>query len=211
MAQSKFNEKIYKSRKIILEQLNQRGYDIDDYNEFSISEIYVMFKNKQMDMLLSTKDKNNKTYVKYHLEKTIRPQNIDDFIEDLFVLEQVLTTKDDLIVIINGEPNETMVNHLKFIWETEKIFVLLINIERIQFNVLNHEMVPPHEILDEEDVKKFNERYHITDEDNDKMPSISRFDPPAMAIGIRPGEICKILRPSKTAIVAPFYRLCINK
>ena len=41
------------------------------------------------------------------------------------------------------------------------------------------------------------------------FPELSRFDPVAQAIGIRPGEVCEILRPSKTAISAPYYRLCI--
>ncbi len=42
-----------------------------------------------------------------------------------------------------------------------------------------------------------------------QFPDISRFDPAAQAIGIRPGEVCEIIRPSKTAISAPYYRICI--
>ena len=38
--------------------------------------------------------------------------------------------------------------------------------------------------------------------DNSQMPGISRFSPVSLAIGIRPGEICEILRKSKTAISA---------
>ena len=40
------------------------------------------------------------------------------------------------------------------------------------------------------------------------FPDISRSDPVAKAIGIRPGEVCEIIRPSKTAISAPYYRIC---
>ena len=50
------------------------------------------------------------------------------------------------------------------------------------------------------------EKYNITNES--QIPDISRFSPPALAIGIRPGELCEIIRPSKTAITAPFYRIC---
>ena len=42
------------------------------------------------------------------------------------------------------------------------------------------------------------------------LPEISRFDPVAKAICIRPGQVCKITRPSKTAIETNYYRICIN-
>ena len=41
-----------------------------------------------------------------------------------------------------------------------------------------------------------------------QFPDISRFSPVAMAIGIRPGQLCEIIRPSKTAINTIFYRIC---
>ena len=46
-------------------------------------------------------------------------------------------------------------------------------------------------------------KYHIK---NDKqIPDISRFSPVALALGIRPGQMCKIIRPSRTAINSNFY------
>ena len=41
------------------------------------------------------------------------------------------------------------------------------------------------------------------------FPDISRFDPVARAIGLRPGQVCHIVRPSKTAITADYYRICV--
>ena len=41
------------------------------------------------------------------------------------------------------------------------------------------------------------------------FPDISRFDPVARVIGLRPGQVCHIIRPSKTAIEANYYRVCI--
>jgi len=40
------------------------------------------------------------------------------------------------------------------------------------------------------------------------MPDISRFSPVSQVLGLRPGDMCRIDRPSKTAISAPFYRIC---
>ena len=45
---------------------------------------------------------------------------------------------------------------------------------------------------------------------DNEFPELSRFDPVAQTIGIRPGQLCEIIRPSKTAISAPYYRICIS-
>ena len=50
-------------------------------------------------------------------------------------------------------------------------------------------------------------KYNITDKV--QFPDISRFDPVARAIGLRPGQLCHIIRPSKTSIKANYYRICI--
>ena len=45
--------KIFASRKIILDQAERRGYNIDNYKNFSINEIMILYSNKQLDMLLT--------------------------------------------------------------------------------------------------------------------------------------------------------------
>jgi DNA-directed RNA polymerase subunit H (RpoH/RPB5) len=50
-------------------------------------------------------------------------------------------------------------------------------------------------------------KYNITD--TVQFPDISRFDPVARAICLRPGQLCHIVRPSKTAINADYYRMCV--
>jgi DNA-directed RNA polymerase subunit H (RpoH/RPB5) len=42
-----------------------------------------------------------------------------------------------------------------------------------------------------------------------QFPDISRFDPVAQVIGLRPGQVCEITRASKTAIESSYYRACI--
>ena len=50
-------------------------------------------------------------------------------------------------------------------------------------------------------------RYNIMHDG--QFPDVSRFDPVAQAIGIRPGHVCEIIRQSKTAISSPYYRICV--
>jgi DNA-directed RNA polymerase subunit H (RpoH/RPB5) len=45
--------------------------------------------------------------------------------------------------------------------------------------------------------------------DKIQFPEISRFDPVARVIGLRPGDMCHIIRPSKTAIETNYYRVCV--
>jgi len=212
MAQSNHIQSVYNSRKNILEHLKYQSFNVEDYDNFSINEVYTMFQNKQLDMLLERQDiqekqlHKKKVYVKYHLAKSLRPQNIYDYIEDLFNIEKILTKEDDLIIVVRDEPNETIIKTLQQIWFSDRQFVIIWNIKYLQFNVLNHILVPKHEVLNPTQDEEFRKRYSVN---NDKeLPNISRFSSVAMAIGIRPGEICKITRPSKTSINTNFYRIC---
>ena len=128
-------------------------------------------------------------------------------IDDLFNVEEVLTKDDILFIVVKDEVNETLINTLKHIWEQDKIFIVIQNLKRLQFNILKHYLVPPHRILSNAEVITVKKRYNIMEDT--QFPDISRFDPVAQAIGIRPGQVCEITRPSKTAILAPYWRICM--
>ena len=212
---------VYKSRSVILELLKKQGYDVSEYDGFSVNEVNTMKTNNQLDMILEKKEikdvsnntsestpenKNKKIYIKYYLAKALRPNNLQEMIDDLFTVEEVLTKNDTLFVVVKDEINETMTNTVKHIWESEKIFIVLEPLKRLQFNILEHILVPYHRVLSEQEKINIKQRYNIINDN--QFPDISRFDPVAQAIGIRPGEVCEIVRPSKTAILAPYYRIC---
>ena len=202
---------IYKSRKNILDLMKRQGYNTDEYDNFSINEVNSMTQNKQLDILLENVDETGlkkKIYIRYYLEKTMNQKIIEDIIDDLFNLEETLTKNDTLFIICKEDSNETMVNLLKHIWEQDKIFIIIQGIKRLQFNILDHSFVPSHRILNKSEIITVKQKYNISDEF--QFPDISRFDPVAQAIGIRPGEVCEIIRPSKTAISGFYYRICIN-
>jgi DNA-directed RNA polymerase subunit H (RpoH/RPB5) len=204
---------VYKSRKNILDLMEKQGYNIEDYSNFSINEVNSMKQNNQLDMLLEKKEEDpttkrkNKIYIRYYLGKTIRPSNLQEMIDDLFNLEEILKKEDTLFIIIKDEINETLTNELKHIWESDGIFIVIESIKRLQFNILNHELVPEHNVVPESKVDEIMKKYNITDKV--QFPDISRFDPVSRAIGLRPGQLCHIVRPSKTSIKADYYRICI--
>ena len=200
---------IYNSRKTIIDLLEAQKYDVSQYKDFGINEVNTLIQTKQMDMLLKKTTTDKSVYVKYHLAKSLRPVNIYEYIEDLFTLEDVLQKKDDLIVIMKDEPNDTIRKTLTDIWEKDGIFIIVLNIKRLQYNILKHQLVPEHIVLGQEEAAAIKQKYNI--HDDSQIPDISRFSPVSQVIGLRPGELCRIYRPSKTAIKAEFYRICFNK
>jgi DNA-directed RNA polymerase subunit H (RpoH/RPB5) len=206
---------IYQSRKTVLELMDKQGFDTSGYSNFSVSEVNAMKQNNQLDMLLESKSSKseektadgNKIYIRYYLAKTIRPTNIHEMIDDLFVLTETLKKSDTLYIIIKDHVNETIINELKHIWERDGIFIVIESIKCLQFNILNHVLVPQHIVMKEYEVKDVMTRYNINDKS--QFPDISRFDPVSRAIGLRPGQLCHIIRPSKTSIEADYYRICV--
>jgi len=199
---------IYKSRNIILELMESQNYIITDYLGFSISEVNIMYTTKQLDMLLTKTDASRKIYIKYFLLKALRINYIDEMIEDLFYTEEVLSKKDTLLIITKEEVNETIQNHLKQVWEQDKVFIIVLTLKKLQFNILKHTLVPPQRIISSEETEIVKRKYNIMEDS--QWPEISRFDPVMLVIGIKPGEICEIIRPNKSSIVEKYYRLCTN-
>ena len=209
---SSLTSAVYTSRSNLLDLMHSQGYNVEDHLGFSIVEINTMKMNNQLDMILeNTKEDEvtkifNKVYIRHYLLKPLRPDNLDAMVDDLFNIEQVLTKSDTLFIIVKDDINETLTNKLKQIWDQDKIFIIILSIKRLQFNILNHVLVPPHRILSITETLQIKKRYNIMTDD--QFPIISRFDAVSQAIGIRPGQVCEIIRPSKTAISAPYYRIC---
>jgi DNA-directed RNA polymerase subunit H (RpoH/RPB5) len=214
---------IYKSRANILELLRRQKYNVADYVGVGMHEVHTMVKRDQLDMLVSTGDvmttasatmatmagnpstSQRTAYIKYAVKK-LNQKDLNNIIDDLFNLEQVLTKNDTLIIVTKHSVNDTLVQLLNQLWEQEGYFIIIFTLEQLQFNILDHQYVPMHEILSADETKKIVLQYNVTN--YDQLPNISRYDPVAQAIGIRPGQICKITRSSKTSIISYYYRVC---
>jgi len=203
---SQFISKLYKSRHILLDILEKRGFKTDDYKSFGISEMKIYLKNKQLDMLLNNPKTKKKIYVKYHLS-TLNDKKIYEYIDDLFHLEEILNENDELLIIIkNQNINTTLEEIMNFIYIKDNIFVNIKKIDNYLFNILDHSMVPEHRVLNNKEKEFIINKYKISEEK--QFPEISRFDAVATTIGLRPGELCEITRPSTTSITSKYYRLC---
>ena len=55
------------------------------------------------------------------MNKTLKLGNINDYIEDLIHLDNVLEKKDDIIIIIKDEPNDSLLSVLSNLWLQDQI------------------------------------------------------------------------------------------
>ena len=208
-------DSIVKSRNILLDLMSRQGYDVSLYNDFSTTTINTKYQCGQLDMLLETINedptikKTRKVYIKYFLDKTLRPQTLEEFISEYFSVQEILTPDDTLYIVYKQDINENLKKELIRIWEKYGIFVIIQSLARLQFNPLNSVLVPPHRTLSKIELDTIKDTMKIPDES--VFPKISRFDPIAIAIGLRPRQCCEVLRPSETAIVTSFYRYCANE
>jgi len=199
---------IYNSRNTILSFMKELGFDISNYEEFSINEIDAMNKNEQLDMLVTRESDGKKAYIKYLIHvKQVRKENIDQLVEDLYDIENILTKPDILVVITNDEPNDTIQQKISYLYDSSKIFIVMHNIKRLQYNILQHTLVPNATILSENKVEELKAKYNL--KSLAQLPEISRFDPQALALCLRPGEVLELQRKSDTAMTYPYYRVCL--
>lgn len=230
---------IFKSRQNILDIMKYNlSYDISKYENFSTNDIYAMTEYATLDMLLEKKDERNgqtvsKIWISYLNEEKPTNDKIDKIKDDLFIESEgddeddnegagggddggdttirkpVLNAETDtLVIILEVEPSETILSYLKDLYNQKGIFIVPHYIKRLQFNIFKHSLVPKMRILTDAEIETMKRTYSINDVYN-QLPDMSRFDPCALALCVRPRQIVEIIRESPTAITTPFYRIVI--
>ena len=214
---------IFHARKHILQLLKTQGYDTDAYEGFTLESLS---NEQKLDMLLKMTSPQKRVFVKFHLmPKPLHAEEIQHYVDELFTSAAEsaaesastlqFTSTDDFIMLVQEEPSESIKKKIIKIWRQQNIYVNIIAIKRLQFNVTTHQMVPLHEILNAQETAEFLQKYlHGVDVSEyarlqELLPEISLFDPVAQAIGLRPGQICRITRPSPTALSTMYYRVCV--
>jgi len=171
-----------------------------------MQEISAMLENKQLTMLVSNPE-GKRVRVIFHVAKALRPPNLLDYVEDAFHRTVDLAPTDELLLVAKDQPNDTLVAALALLWVDESKYVNVRGLDSLQFDVLSHTLVPRHEVLSPEAVVEVKDKYSINEDR--QFPEMSRQDAIAVALGVRPGEVVKIIRPSRTSITGVYYRLCI--
>lgn len=81
----------------------------------------------------------------------------------------------------------------------------LFHIDELQVNITEHQYVPTHIPMKKEQKKRLLKKYRLKDF---QLPKILKRDPVARYLGLVPGDVVKIIRPSETAGKYVTYRIC---
>lgn len=225
---SQLKTNIFRSRYTILDMLETRGYNIDNYNSFSEKEIDTLFE--QINSKVSTSSElgpldilverdipngiNDKCLIKYRLDekfkksKTLEQQILDIFKNNLNETDTLIILNINKIPFKKTKKESNIESFIDDIYSKFNNFVQIYGIENLLFNVSKHSIVPKHEIIFTNEIKKIKEHYNIEDINN--IPTIRREDPQAKYIGAKPGDIVKITRPSISNINSVLYRYCVK-
>jgi len=76
-----------------------------------------------------------------------------------------------------------------------------------EFNIFDHELVPEHRVLSEEEKDELLRSYRIR---ISQLPQIKASDPAVVALGAKPGDVIEIKRKSPTAGSYYYYRLVVE-
>ena len=76
----------------------------------------------------------------------------------------------------------------------------------VEMSILEHELVPKHEIVSEEEKQKLLKKLKITEE---QLPKIKLSDPIVKILKAKKGDLIKITRKSPTAGISIYYRIVV--
>jgi DNA-directed RNA polymerase subunit H (RpoH/RPB5) len=212
MASNNLILKLYNSRVNLLNQCENLGYNVSEHKDVSNLEVDKLYTNNKLDMIVENR-KKNKIYIKYSYttdkkNNTFTKKDLDNLKDELYDVENTLTKNDILMIVVDDEPNDSLVTRMKYLYEQDGVFIVIHNIKRLQYNVLEHTLVPESNILTDDELKELMVKYNIRD--LTQLPQVSRFDPQSLAICLRPGQVCKYTRKSVASLEHDYYRVCVN-
>ena len=181
---------ISKSYDTITFNLRTAGYTFDEIP-----------KDMEFPSFIATHSDKTRIHVLYHIERLAK-NSLDNIV--LNIPDKRDT--DIIYIVVGSQSLDTLRGQLK----ADKIqlpYIIITNLWALQFRILEHNYVPKHIILTDAEVIKFKNGFNITN--NSQIPEISRFDPVAQSIFMKPDQICKIMRNEKATMDETFYRVCI--
>lgn len=210
---------LVRSRHTILEILNDRGYDTTPYNLISPDQILILAEgnSRALDIVVNKKPDGNAPCDKAVVVYQIQPQErirlkLGTFLRDVYDVPpdnstaNLIKPTDDLIVILNEPYNEAFDKAAIQMWQNQKSRVTFFHIKQVVVNMSRHVLVPPHRKLTPEQAKAEIARLRLTQKS--QLPLIKHHDMQSRILGLVPGDIVEVLRPSPTSGVNRVLRIC---
>jgi DNA-directed RNA polymerase subunit H len=228
---SQFVEKVFKSRKTLLEVLHDRGYDTEGQEKIGPEEIRAALaatpNGKALEFTVKTREgmktptPNIRVYIFMMRIKQKLPGFLSSFEVPMNATDETMSSKSttqlgspvdpaltSVICLIN-EPVVSVFHQASInMWSSKRLRLSFFHLDSFQMNPLKHFAVPPHEIIPTEEHEAMMKSMYITAKT--QFPLIRYHeDPITRVIGCIPGDIIKITRPSPSAGEYIVYRVCV--
>ena len=220
MEQSEIVDVIYRSRVTLLDHLEDMGYDTKKYSKFSPKEIEEMVKAGPANAIAPALQMN---LVRKEDTEVPGPENCLVIYTLGRIKQKLKKVIDDILTPEDSEHFDTSTGELILItlepiapnfhvaaataWLNQKARVRFFQAGCLINNTLKHFLVPKHEKMPSEEEEEFLKQ-HFTKKS--QLPRIKfHEDPVGRMIGLVPGDIVKITRPSASAGECIMYRVCV--
>ena len=191
--------RLFKVWKTLNQMMKDRGYEI---NKEEYKDWFSDIKDKKAMRGVFTKiDKNDGkkiiTYYQYFPDQKINSDSIKNYLE---VMKDSKVNSG--IIIISGKLSQQAKQKVQDI--NKELQVEIFTVNELVVNITEHELVPKHILLSKEDKDLLLKRYKIKE---NQLPKILVTDPVARYLGLKRGDVVKIIRESETAGRYITYRI----
>ena len=190
----------FKARQTLLEMAKDRGYEVPpEQFQVDVPTFRHLYNADKCDLLFSKPHSSEeKVYIKFMQAPKARPNMIRESAQHY--LDAVLTDTSELIFVLKTRPNNSILKIRKSGYEKCEFFWL----DKLQFNITKHVLVPRHVKTSPEEVKSVIEKYKLNS--INQLPRIMTSDPVVQYYNFKRGDVIKIIRPSPTAFSHVVYR-----
>jgi len=193
----------FRMNKTILQMMRDRGYEVDQKaleatieqfrancgSSFSPTSLTKVYRNKNGDRILVCFDPIDRVDTKTLAMLTQK-------MHDTNVTHMVLVARPGILTPIAARAIEKI--------KSSGLVIDYFDYDEVIINVTEHELVPKHEILSDEEKGQVLQQYNVNDT---QLPRIPRADPVCRYFGASPGQLIRITRDSQTAGKYVTYRL----
>ena len=195
--------KLYRVWKTLNKMMEDRGYIIEEnYSQISYQDWLLKNNNKStLNGIFYKKVGENivRLYFEYLEGLKLIANDIGSFFSKMKDAKA-----DSGIIVISGILSSQAKQKLADI--NIELQVECFNISELMVNITEHAYVPKHILLTEEEKKELMKRYRIKES---QLPKILHNEPVAKYLGLKRGDVVKIIRDSETAGKYVTYRITI--
>ena len=195
--------KLYRVWKTLNKMMEDRGYIIEEnYSQISYQDWLLKNNNKSsLNGIFYKKEGENivRLYFEYLEGIKLIANDIGSFFSKMKDAKA-----DSGIIVISGVLSSQAKQKLADI--NIELQVECFNISELMVNITEHAYVPKHILLTDEQKKELMKRYRIKES---QLPKILHTDPVAKYLGLKRGDVVKIIRSSETAGKYVTYRITV--